>query len=163
MIIQHLFGIAMDRVLPNVWDMPEGLILNVGAGNKVIAGSIALDYPEWDADGQDIPYEDGVVSGIHCYHFLEHCTHPVFVLQEFQRILIPGGVINICVPYYNSQMQAQDLDHKSQFCEETWRVLFNNPYYNKNRVEWKFEIGLNIIIGLKERNLALLTQMRRTS
>lgn len=133
--------------------------LNVGAGNKVIVGAIPLDYPEWDADKDPISYANESVDVITAYHFLEHCADPVKVLLEFQRVLKPGGYVNIVVPYYSAQMQTQDLDHKSAYCEETWRVLFANPYYNKNLVEWKFKIHFNLIAGMVERNLALFTQL----
>lgn len=141
--------------------MPQGFVLNVGAGSKKIEGAVGIDYPEWDADVDDLPYTDECVDGIHAYHFLEHVQDPVKLLLEFQRVLKPGGILNICVPYYTSQMAVHDLDHKHQFCEETWRILFSTPYYDKNRIEWKLKIRTNVIIGIVERNLALLTQMEK--
>jgi ubiquinone/menaquinone biosynthesis C-methylase UbiE len=158
---KDFFEIGMDRGLGIIWKFEDGIILNVGSGNKKIENSIPLDYPEWDADVDSIPYEDESVVGIYCYHFLEHVKKPVKVLLEFQRVLKIGGLVNIVVPYYNSQMQNQDLDHKNRFCEESWRVLFNNPYYNKNRIDWRFNINFNFICGLVERNLALLTQLEK--
>jgi SAM-dependent methyltransferase len=156
-----LFQVAMDRTVIPPKPMPEGVALNVGAGEKIIPGAVSIDYPEWDADKDLLRYGDETISGIHAYHFLEHVADPVMILQEFQRVLKPGGILNICVPYYTSQMAAHDLDHKHQFCEETWRVLFGNPYYNKNRIEWKLAINTNVIIGIVERNLALITQMEK--
>lgn len=155
------FRQAMDRELPeirvNAWHSDK--TLNLGAGSKQIHNTISLDYPEWNADIHAIPYRDNSIGMILAYHFLEHCQHPVRVLQECQRVLAPGGHMNICVPYYTSQMQAHDLDHKHSFCEETWSNLFSTEYYDKNRIEWKFEIGFNLICGIVERNLCLLTQL----
>lgn len=160
--LTDLFSIGMDRVMTDPLPFPTtGTILNVGAGNKHIIGSIPLDYPDWDADTDEIPYKDGSVSGIHCYHFLEHVAEPARVLLEFQRVLEVGGLINIVVPYYNSQMQAQDLDHKARYCEMTWKTLFLNPYYDKNRIEWRLHIVTNVIMGVVERNLALVTQLQK--
>ena len=101
----------------------------------------------------DLPFESNSIDGIFVFHFLEHVKDVPKVLLDFQRVLKVGGIVNIVVPYYTSQMQAQDLDHKNQFCEETWRVLFRNPYYDKNAVEWQFKVNTNIIIGVCERNL----------
>lgn len=159
--IIDLFRVGMARDIPNLRPMPTGTKLNLGAGKKLIAGSIALDYPDWDADHHRIPFQDGVISGIHCYHFLEHVRQPILMLEEFQRVLRPGGVVNIVVPYYTSQMQAQDLDHKHCFCETTWDNIFANKYYKKYPVDWQFEVGTNIIIGIVERNVCLMTQLIR--
>ena len=159
MNIHNLFKLGMDREIPLLLPMPAGMHLNVGCGEKKIPNTIGLDLPERDADSDDIPWGDSMVTGIHAYHFLEHVKDPVKMLLEFQRVLLPGGVVNIVVPYYTSQMAAQDLDHKSVWTEETWRVLFDNPYYNKNKVEWQFTVGVNIIIGVVERNMCLMTQL----
>ena len=162
MDINRLFNLGMDRYIPQpLPDNDKGVILNLGAGNKMIDQSIPLDYPDWDADQDPIPFENSTVSMIHAYHFLEHCADPVHVLHECQRVLMPGGHINIIVPYYNSQMAAQDLDHKSQFCEMTWKTTFDNPYYDKRPIQWELKIHLNVIIGIVERNICLLTQLQK--
>jgi SAM-dependent methyltransferase len=161
MDIIELFRQGMDRpIIPPVV-CHKGYSINVGAGSKGIPGARPLDYPEWDGDKDPLPYMDGVVGTIYAYHFLEHLQDPVKMLLEFQRVLRPGGVVNIVVPYYSAQIAAHDLDHKHVFTEETWRILFGNPYYNKNRIEWKLTIGTNIIIGIVERNLCLMTQLIR--
>jgi SAM-dependent methyltransferase len=162
MSLIKLFQLGMDRKINEpIGDLNpfENSVLNVGCGNKFISGAMNLDYPDWDADKDSIPLEDNSVDQIHAYHFLEHIKDPVKMLLEFQRVLKSGGFVNIVVPYYTSQMAAHDLDHKHVFCEETWRVLFGNPYYNKNKVVWNFEIRTNVIIGIVERNLALVTQL----
>lgn len=161
MDFQDFFKMGMARDIPAIKKMPEGLHLNLGAGNKVIEGALPLDYPEWDADKMPIPHPDGSVSGIHAYHFLEHIEDPISMLREFQRVLRPGGIVNICVPYYNSNMMAHDLTHKHAFCEETWKNLFDNPYYSKDRKGWKLKVGFNVICGIVERNMCLLTQLER--
>lgn len=163
MDIQYFFALGMDRVIPHLLEQqPSTLCLNLGAGNKIVPGAIDLDYPDWDADKDPIPFEDGCISTIHAYHFLKHVADPVKVLQECQRVLRPGGVLNIVVPYYSSQMAAHDLDHKHAFCEDTWKILFSNPYYDKNKIDWQFRIHANFIMGIAERNLALFTQLVKT-
>ena len=157
--IQQLFQMGMDRTIPAMAEIPEGLCLNIGAGNKVFPEYHPLDLPDWDADTMAIPFEDESVAHIIAFHFLEHCREPVRLLQEFQRVLVPGGVATIVVPYYSSAIAAQDLDHKHSFTEETWKTLFKNQYYDKNRVDWKFEVHLNIIIGIVERNVCLMSQL----
>jgi len=158
MDFNKFFKQAMDRdIAPMI--KPCGIALNLGAGNKKIAGAVALDYPDWDVDSDPIPYGDNAIDTIYAYHFLEHCKDPVKVLQECQRVLKAGGVINICVPYYTSNMAHMELDHKHTFTEDTWKILFKNPYYNKNKIKWEFAIGFNIICGIVEGNMCLLTQL----
>ena len=163
MDIPYLFKLGMDRVLPQMIGPPtNGLELNLGAGNKLIPGAIALDLSSgWNADKDDLPYPDRSVAVIHAYHLLEHLRHPIRLLAEVDRVLMPGGVMNIVVPYYTSQMMAQDLTHQHAFCEETWRNLFANDYYVKVEAPavWRLRVGLNIIIGIVERNLCLMTQL----
>jgi len=84
---------------------------------------------------------------------------PVKVLLECQRVLEPGGIMFIAVPYGGSDIAFQDLDHKHFFTEETYKTLFKNKYYNKNQIEWKMGIGFNMICGIAHRNLVLLTQL----
>ena len=158
MDIQELFRQAMDRDLPELVEMGK-VRLNLGAGNKPIPGVINLDYPAWDADVDPLPYEDGAVDGILAYHFLEHLRNPVAMLVECQRVLRSGGVMQICVPYGTSSMALHDLDHKHFFNEDTWKVLFSTPYYDKNKVDWKFKVHFNLIAGIVGRNLCLLTQL----
>ena len=154
------FRIAMERNLAEIIKPVSTFTkLNLGAGNKKITGTVELDYPEWDGEKDEIPYGDRTVDVIWALHFLEHLNNPVKVLQECQRVLVHGGVLNICVPNFSSQIAFQDLDHKKQFTIDTWKTLFNVNFYDKNRIEWQFDIGFNLICGIAERNMVILTQL----
>lgn len=162
MTFHDFFQLGMKRTIPPLRPMPtEGIVLNLGAGFSPIPCTLALDYPEWNAERQPIPYADGEVSGIHAYHFLEHFADPKLILREMQRVLKPGGIAQIVVPHYRSAMASHDLDHKSWFTEDTWRQTFHNPYYAKGHAGWQFEIGFNVVAGIVERNLCLMTQLIR--
>lgn len=164
--IQGFFRVAMSRDIPALVDPPTTkLSLNLGAGKKKVVpwDPIPLDRPHWNA-GWPIPYANEHFREIHAYHFFEHLTGEqiIHVLGECQRVLITGGVINIVVPYYSSQLMALSIDHKTSFCEDTLKNLFTDDYWDYPGVPpdgWRFEIGLNVIIGVVERNLALLTQL----
>jgi predicted SAM-dependent methyltransferase len=122
-------------------------------------GALPLDYPEWNADRDEIPFDADSVVEIHAYHFLEHCVDPVRVLLECQRVMRKGAVMNIVVPYYKSEMAHHDLDHKHFFTEDTFKVLFNTPYYNKHKIHWHLSVHCCFIMGIVERNLALFVQL----
>lgn len=141
---------------------PHGIQLNLGAGNKPISNTIPLDLPDWDADTDLIPYDDRSINGIWMIHMLEHVQQPIELLKECQRVLYRGGFVNIVVPYYNSNLNAQELDHKHSFSEETFPALFRQKeHYQKNLegFDWRFDINLNLIIGVHERNMCLYTQL----
>jgi SAM-dependent methyltransferase len=155
--------IGIDRTVPDFRRDEPGLALNLGAGRKLIAGTVALDLPEWDADKDPIPYDDETVSAIYAIHFLEHVHDPLALLRECQRVLFTGGHLNVVVPYWNTELAHSDPDHKSFWSEETWDRIFNNPYYDKHSSYsgegWKFIVGINLIAGIVERNKVLVTQL----
>jgi len=158
--IQDLFKIGMAREIPALLNKIGGVQINVGAGTwKVIENSIPIDFPEYDAEIHDLPYADNSVDVLHAYHFLEHIKDPMRVLKDFERVLKVGGYANIVVPYYNSGLQARHLQHYSQFSELTWDTIFNEYSYDTGYPEWKIKVHTTFIMGVEERNLALVTQL----
>ena len=117
-------GVEADTTFPAFRNLNG---LSIGA----IHGTIGLDLPEWNADTDPIPYPDGSIAVIHAYHFLEHLKDPVKMLADCQRVLRPGGLMNIVVPYYTSQMMAHDLTHKHAFARTPGRLLFAIPITDK--------------------------------
>lgn len=160
MNLEHWFKLGMKRQV-NPLITRSGPAVDIGCGNNPIAEARALDWPGWDAANEQIPYSDGSMATVWAHHFLEHFSgaDAIVILRDIQRVLMPGGVANIVTPYYNSQMQATDLDHKSAWCEETFRNLFDNKMYDKNHQGWLLRVNACWIIGIVERNLALFTQL----
>lgn len=73
--------------------------LNLGAGPKPAPGYINIDR----SNGQEVyplPYPDNYADEIRASHILEHFGHTetVKVLDEWYRVLKPGGVMKIAVP-----------------------------------------------------------------
>jgi SAM-dependent methyltransferase len=152
---------GLDRVIPGwVPFDPDYPILNLGPGNKIVDGTVALDWPDWDADLEPIPYDDNNIGGIIATHFLEHLNDPRPAIREAGRVLRSGCPFNILVPHGQSLSYLQDLDHNTPFVIDTWKNLLENPYYDKGREEpFQFRIGANFLFGVKESNLALVTQL----
>jgi len=183
MNIQELFALGMKREVAPLMDFPAGPVLNLGCGKHRLLGAINLDYPQWDAEtyhilisneewaamrGLGYPPNTGdllvtcpsnSIAGIHAYHFLEHLRDPRRMLREMQRVLKPGGVINICVPHYWGSMAHHDLDHKNTYAIDTWANTFSAPWYTKDREGWKLRIHFNMLMAITERNAAILTQL----
>lgn len=80
--------------------------LNVGCGANAQPAFLNLDYTWhpgidlcWDIR-QGIPLASGSMQGIFSEHCLEHFSLPTvrFVLQEFRRLLQPGGTLRLVLP-----------------------------------------------------------------
>jgi hypothetical protein len=163
MNIQDLFRLGMKREFPELLSF-NGIALDIGASGKAVApDATPLGLPDWQFPRDPIPIGDESVATIHCYHFLEHLTgmDAIAFLRETERVMIPGAsVLNFCVPFYNSSAQAQDLTHKSFWCEDTFKNLFNNSWYSPAG-EWRLKVHTIMIIGIVERNLSLIGQLIR--
>lgn len=169
------FTIAMAKpyqTFLNTFPVPRGKYVQLGPGHKHISGSSVatydwknLDYPEWDADKETLPYLDESIDGICCYHSMDHYAKPIQVLAEIQRVLRPGAWFVNIVPHYAGELAHTDLTHKGQFGVDTWRNIFSQRHYDHAAVTeeakegWQLEIGFNMIMGLTERNTVLVTQM----
>ncbi len=49
---------------------------------------------------EPLPFEDGFFSWVWCSEVLEHLFDPLFVLKEIYRVLKPGGIALVTVPYH---------------------------------------------------------------
>lgn len=144
------------RRLPGPWRS-----IYLGGGVKELPGyeTEALGHAQgWDAETMDLPFDTRSVDVIWALHFLEHIRNLLPLLSECERVLKPGGNMNICVPYGTCHMAVQDPTHVRFFNEDTWKELFFNEYYSPYGPT-KFIVGTNVIMGVKGTNLALLTQL----
>lgn len=91
--------------------MANDIRLNVGAGSTEIPGFVPLDIQDGTDVTEGLPYEDGSVAEIYCSHTLEHIHHSktAWMMEEFARVLKPGGLLRIAVPDW-SKIEDQ---HKS--------------------------------------------------
>jgi len=160
--VQDLFRLGMKRELPPLY-VPNkyGIVYDIGSsGTWKVPGAIALGLPHWVFPRDRIPAKDETVSTIHCYHFLEHLhgNTAIAFLREAERVLQPDGVMNYCVPYYTSNLHAQDLTHQSAWCEDSFKNLFGSVGYDVAG-SWKMKVHFQLIAGIVERNLALIGQL----
>jgi len=158
--IQRFFQIGMKRALPEL--LPNhGKQLEFGPGNTPY-GCSSLEYPDWDADSMDVPEPDNSIDTIHMYHFLEHVESPIKLLRECERILVPGGHINIVVPHQACSLAYEDLDHKTFFVEDTIPKLLHNKGHEKNN-GWQLAVHINFMMAIVHRNLSIFTQLVKTN
>lgn len=79
--------------------------LHLGCGRKYIPGFVHIDVqpgPHIDIVGpvEKLPMQDNSVSLIYASHILEHFGRFAYmaVLQEWFRVLEPGGILRLAVP-----------------------------------------------------------------
>ena len=159
MTIQEFVFYGLKRDIPTL--LPNnGQSLEIGPGEYPVHADVTLDWPDWDADHHKIPFNDETFDVIHAYNILEHLSDPISVLRECERVLKPGGHINITVPHACVEIAHCDLDHKHTFTEESWKNLFANHGYEKNRLNpWRLKVHANFICGVTFRNLLVFTQL----
>jgi SAM-dependent methyltransferase len=55
--------------------------------------------PDYLCNGSSIPIESKFFDGVICSELLEHVRNPTSILKEAFRVLKPGGLMFICVPF----------------------------------------------------------------
>jgi len=106
--------------------------INVGCGFRKIEGFVNLDIdrrcnPDILCDiTAGLPYKDGSLDYIYTSHCLEHMWNVEDVIKDFHRVLKPGGVLEITVPYYPGRCAVAGDGHVRFFTMETFS-LYCNP------------------------------------
>jgi len=160
--IQRWFDLAWAREVPYLLPMPDGLVLNLGAGKRMISDSVPLDLENgWDAERYTIPYGDDSVAGIWAHGFFEHLTPQAVIrtLRDCERVLKTNGVLNIVVPHALCENAVEEIEHYTPFTENSIANLIANPYYQHQAGDWKLEIYATFIMGVVWRNMAVFSQL----
>jgi SAM-dependent methyltransferase len=132
------------RALLNAWlqqwrHFLQGLVLDVGGEKGSRAGHdfqklfdtrqyIYLNIspakaPDIVADGAHIPLAAEAFQAVVCLETLEHVREPLNVMREFARVLRPGGVLLLSVPFlYQIHSAPHDFwrftEHQVQYMVE---------------------------------------------
>jgi len=128
--------------------------LNVGCGNQIMPGWLGIDSVRTEATDivrditRGLPFADSSVAEIYCDNVLEHIGPNddfVFVLNEFYRVLKPGGTAAIIVPDGRSQAAWQDPTHQRAF------VPRSALYWNQD-LQWPklYGITANFDVDVQE-------------
>jgi len=99
-------------------------ILDVGCGINKYPGAIGIDRNPrskadvlCDLDHIPYPFTPGSFDQVRAIHFIEHCTDVIRTMEEFHRLVRPGGRIVIVTPHYTDF---------SSFCDPTHRWHLNS-------------------------------------
>jgi ubiquinone/menaquinone biosynthesis C-methylase UbiE len=113
-----------ERVLAALEGESLGRVLDVGCGDGTFAARVAehgaqvtgLDFaptalkraraahPELEfvapADGGGLPFADASFDTVTCVNVLQHVADTQTMLSEIRRVLVPGGLLAVAVPFH---------------------------------------------------------------
>jgi predicted SAM-dependent methyltransferase len=121
-------------------------ILDIGCGEKkTIEGSIGLDIRKTDvvdviADGRQLPFSNDYFDHVFSSHVIEHFSHREInnVLQEWVRVIKPGGIIEIRCP----DLQARSLLFFLHPNRQDIKNIYGDQNYPENTHKCGFSYGL---------------------
>ena len=99
-------------------------VLDVGCGINKLAGAIGIDRNPrsradvlCDLDRLPYPFKASSFDRIHAVHVIEHVSDVIATMEEFHRLVRPGGTIHLATPHYTDF---------SSFCDPTHRWHLNS-------------------------------------
>ena len=119
-------------------------ILDVGCGINKFPGSIGIDRNPasradvlCELDRLTYPFRDNSFDELRAIHVIEHVTDVIATIEEFHRIVRPGGIIRIETPHYSDHSSFCDPTHKNHLNSFSFRYFGPNHggfgYYSKAR------------------------------
>lgn len=110
-----------------------GRTLDVGCGINKTPGAIGIDRNPasradviCELDRYPYPFRDGSFTSLRAIHVIEHVADVLKTMEEFHRLLAPGGRALIVTPHYTDF---------SSFCDPTHRWHLNSyslRYFGKD-------------------------------
>src|SRR5678809_929411 len=99
-------------------------ILDVGCGINKKAGAVGVDRNPAsradviaDLDRFPYPFRDSAFDGLQAVHVIEHVGDVIRTMEEFHRLVRPGGEVFVVTPHYTDF---------SSFCDPTHRWHLNS-------------------------------------
>jgi SAM-dependent methyltransferase len=107
--------------------------LDVGCGIRKYAGSVGIDINPasaadviCDLDRFPYPFADGSFDRLRAIHVIEHLTDVIRTMEEFHRLVKPGGRVRIETPHYTDYSSFCDPTHKHHLNSFSFRYFGDN-------------------------------------
>jgi SAM-dependent methyltransferase len=114
--------------------------INLGAGHDIRAGWVNTDLSPLpgidvvhDLNRYPWPWADDSADEIIARDLLEHLDDFLKAMEELHRVLRPGGIARIKVPYWNAWCRWADPTHKRGFHELTFQFFDPNSHFCRER------------------------------
>lgn len=125
-------------------------ILDLGCGNRKKPGAVGMDQnPRTQADvihsleALPWPFPDASFDFIYADNCIEHLDDVLGAMEEIHRILKPGAIAKIIVPYFRAHWAYNDPTHRRFFSVETFYHFDpGHPYralYPYSKAEFRVE------------------------
>jgi len=143
-------------------------ILDVGCGIRKQPGAIGVDRnPASNADVlADLnrfpyPFQDASFDRIYAVHVIEHLADVIGAVEEFHRLLKPGGRLHVVTPHYTDFSSFCDPTHRWHLTSFSFRYFGEDHggfgYYSTARLReisvrvrllafWRY-LGLELLIN----------------
>ena len=110
--------------------------INLGCGQVYLDGYVNCDVLEhvradrhFDLETIPYPFDSECADEILMDNVLEHLEDVPRVMEELYRVLKPGGVLRIIVPYAKTDWALQDPTHKHFFTEKSMAYFCGEGRY----------------------------------
>lgn len=146
-------------------------VLNLGCGNKPIAGAVNLDVCDsveadvvHDLNEHPWPFGDNSFTEIHAYDVIEHLDDVVLVMEELHRVARHRAKIQITVPHFSCANAYTDPTHRHFFGIQSFSYFakghplnyYSAASFNVETINLVFAPSLlnKLVWRLAKRNLA---------
>jgi len=121
-----------------------GRVLDVGCGVNKYPGAIGIDRNPHtradvlcDLDRFPYPFADNSFDAVRAIHVIEHVSDVIRAMEEFHRILRPGGRLLVVTPHYTDFSSFCDPTHRWHLNSFSFRYFGNDDagfgYYSSKK------------------------------
>ncbi len=107
-----------------------------------------LDFDDVDLVGEIFSvlkyFPDDSIDYIYSYHFVEHVSDLDRFMEEMQRVLKIGGVLEIVVPHFSHPHFYSDCTHKTTFGLYTFDYFTFNSYFKRDSPTYQRRVDLKL-------------------
>lgn len=115
----------------------ESVKVDLGGGKDPLEDHINVDLRDLSevdivAEADDLPFDDGSVDRIHANSLIPHMPDLNKAMEEWSRVLKPGGELELAATHAHSTGIVADPDHYS------WSWASDTPGWYDRGSEWAY-------------------------
>ncbi len=133
------------NIFPKEFDLkPNDVVFNLGCGMSAKEEYVNIDQEM--VEGADIiqdlndeswKFKNGIADKIIAYDIIEHMNNVDGFMEECHRVLKPGGLMFVHVPYYNHHLAYTDPQHLHYFTPDTFNRYEGGQFAHMSHARFK--------------------------